>query len=212
MPAKKKHPSTRARQNTASTAATLEQREPREPVDLSGHTLVQLRDAIAELNLGRPAEQQIPKTGKKAELVARLTAALESGEDDVPPMPTAPLEVGWHAEVVQWWTDVWTSPMSPEWDDSDIHNVAICALLLNDFWTADSVTGRTKAAGEFRLQTQRLGLSPYDRRRLEWTFETADEAKERGRKRRAGGGTGPADQGGAQQPDPGTDPRLVLVQ
>lgn len=208
MPAKKKDPSTRARQNKASTAATLEQREPPTIGDYSDRTVVQLREAIAELNLGRPPEQQIPKAGKKAELVERLTEAMAAGADKVPPMPMI-AEPGWHTEVVRWWTDVWTSPMSPEWDDSDVHNVAMCAVLLNDFWTAPSAAARSKAAGEFRLQRQALGLSPYDRRRLEWTFETADEAKARGAKRR--GGQGPADQG-APQPDPTSDPRLVLVQ
>lgn len=85
----------------------------------------------------------------------------------------------------QWWDDVWSSPMSPEWDDSDLHNVILCAMLYNDIWMAETPKDRKDAAAEYRLQRKDLGLTPYDRRRLEWTIETASEAREKGEKRRS---------------------------
>jgi hypothetical protein len=74
--------------------------------------------------------------------------------------------------------------MAPEWDASDVHNVTICALFYNDLWTAESSTARREAASEFRMHRRDLGLTPLDRRRLEWSIETADAAKDRGRQRR----------------------------
>jgi len=94
--------------------------------------------------------------------------------------------------------------MAPEWHKSDTHNVIYCAMLLQDFWTAPSAKDRKDAIAEYRLQRKDLGLTPYDRRRLEWTIETAEESKDRGQARRQ--------RGGAKQPAAATDPRLALVQ
>lgn len=116
----------------------------------------------------------------------------------VPAMPDAPPlveyddekvrhthEVDWHDMVRQWWTDVWSAPMSTEWDESDIHNLYICLLLQQDMWTASTPKDRRDAAAEYRLQRKDLGLTPFDRRRLEWQIESAEEAKDRGAQRRA---------------------------
>ena len=100
-------------------------------------------------------------------------------------VPDMPDGVSWHPMAVQWWDDVWSSPMAAEWDDSDVHNVALCAMLYNDIWLAETARDRKDAAGEYRLQRKDLGLTPYDRRRLEWTIETASEAREKGERRRA---------------------------
>lgn len=107
-------------------------------------------------------------------------------------VPEMPAGVEWHSMAVQWWEDVWSSPMSPEWDESDLHNVILCAMLYNDIWMAETPRDRKDAAGEYRLQRKDLGLTPYDRRRLEWTIETASEAKEKGDKRRSASKPKPA--------------------
>lgn len=142
-----------------------------------------------------PKHQSVRARRNKAATRAVLT---ESGQT-VPAMPPGPR---WHSEVVQWWSDVWLSPMSPEWDESDIHNVTICALLLNDMWEAETAKERKDAAAEFRLQRKDLGLTPFDRRRLEWTIESADAAKDRGRQRRSRQQTPP--------PPAANDPRQAL--
>lgn len=115
----------------------------------------------------------------KAATAAKISA--DPGRS-IPSMPAHP--EGWHSEVERWWDDVWSSPMAPEWDISDEHNVVLCALALNDMWTAETAKDRKDAMAEFRMQRQALGLSPYDRRRLEWSIESADEARDRGRQRR----------------------------
>lgn len=99
--------------------------------------------------------------------------------------PALPRGRDWHPQVVAWWADVWASPMAAEWHQSDRHGLFVLAGLMQDFWTASSATARKEAATEIRLQRQSFGLTPYDRRRLEWTIEKADEARSRGRQRRS---------------------------
>ena len=127
-------------------------------------------------------------------------ATLKVASRSVPEMPAG---VDWHDMAAQWWEDVWSSPMSPEWDDSDLHNVILCAMLYNDIWMAETPRDRKDAAGEYRLQRKDLGLTPYDRRRLEWTIETASEARDKGEKRRSASRPNPA-------PSAADDPRNGL--
>lgn len=94
--------------------------------------------------------------------------------------------IQWHSMTVEWWDDMWASPMAAEYHSSDRHGLFILAGLVEDYYRALSPTGRKEAATEIRLQRKDFGLTPYDRRRLEWTIETADEAKDRGERRRAG--------------------------
>lgn len=91
----------------------------------------------------------------------------------------------WHALTVSWWRDVWSSPMAPEFDDSDRHGLFALAMLVNDFWTAETARERRDLAAEIRQQGQRFGLSPIDRRRLQWEIERTEEAQEKGTRRRA---------------------------
>jgi hypothetical protein len=90
----------------------------------------------------------------------------------------------WNDMTRAWWTDIWASPMAPEFDESDRHGLFILAALVDGFWTATG-KDRKDLAGEIRLQRQCFGLTPMDRRRLQWEIEKADEAQERGQRRRS---------------------------
>lgn len=214
MPAKKKDPSVRARRNKTATRATLS-RVPAGTTNAIAYaalTVAQLREEIQRRNDdGR--QVALATAGKKADLVARLV------KDDrgVPDMPEHPLG-WWHKQAVAWWDAVWTSPMAEQWDDSDVFNVFAVALLYNDIWTAQTAKQRKDALGEFRLQRADLGLSPYSRRRLEWTIETAAEAQDKGARRRRRQdpetGTGAAPAPGAAQAAgaaAASDPRVALT-
>lgn len=170
MPQRKRHASTRVGSSykRAATATTLPA-EPPPPVDRRDWTIPELR---AELR-----SRRLKVGGNKPALIDRLLVA----DGAKPPMP----EGNWHPAVVEWWNDIWSSPMHTEWVQSDVHNLYILTQLLQDFWTAKSSSGRKEAAVEFRLQRAELGLTPYSRRRLEWTIERAGEAKDdRDRKRK----------------------------
>ncbi|GAA1909316.1 hypothetical protein GCM10009737_08190 [Nocardioides lentus] len=217
MPARKKDPSARARRNQTATRATLRRAEDGETsADVfAAMTVVQLRAAVEAVNETRPADQRLTKRGTKAALVEALVAA----HSPVPALPDHPprydddgneLEAVWHAQTRAWWNDVWTSPMAAEWDEaSDRHNMFVIALLYDDIWRAPSARARQSALAEFRLQRAELGLSPYSRRRLEWTIETAAEATDRGARRRQGGAAGQPSPERREQPK-GPDPRAVL--
>ena len=113
-------------------------------------------------------------------------------------VPELPPGRDWLDATRTWWADVWSSPMAAEFVDgkADIHGLYILAVLVDQFWTSPS----EKLAGEIRLQRSCFGLTPMDRRRLQWEIERAEDAKDRGTKRRA---AKPASR-------PASDPRSAL--
>ena len=137
------------------------------------------------------------------------TRATLSREHDVkmPPLPERAhrdddgedMVVGWHEMTLAWWADIWSSPMAPEFEESDTHGLFLLAVLIDDFWRKPS----RETAAEIRLQRQAFGLTPIDRRRLQWEIERVDEAQDQGAKRRAA-----RREQAAKEPKP--DPRNVL--
>jgi hypothetical protein len=119
----------------------------------------------------------------------------EDGDDVA--APELPGSRDWHPQTVEWWADLWTAPMAAEYHSSDRHALFVLAALVDEFWLEPT----TSRAAEIRLQRQAFGLTPYDRRRLEWTIESAEESKARGRQRSQR----------SQEPRPtGDDPRSAL--
>ncbi len=110
-----------------------------------------------------------------------------------PRLPTRSGGQDWHTLTRTWWAAVWHSPMAAEFLDADVKGrLYRLAALVDMFWThpsayLDAQICRNEAA---------LGLSPMDRRRLQWTVEKAEQET---RKR-----TMPA------PPTPADDPRAIL--
>lgn len=138
-----------------------------------------------------PTPKRNPARRNKSATRATLSA------DHSVTAPELPDEIEWHPLTRAWWADLWASPMAPEYDHSDIHGLFMLATLVNGFWESPS----KELAAEIRLQRQAYGLSPIDRRRLQWEIERTDEAQARGRKRRATP---------AKPTEPAADPRAVL--
>lgn len=132
------------------------------------------------------------KASTSATLTGEVVPALRP---DLPDLPGRE----WHPQTVEWWNEMWASPMAAEYHVSDRHALYVLAILMDDFWENPGVM----KAGEIRLQRQSFGLTPYDRRRLEWTIETAEGAKADGRRRRSERELPPAE-------GDGTDPRAGL--
>jgi hypothetical protein len=103
------------------------------------------------------------------------------------PAPPAPLPQWreWLAATVAWWEDLWGSPMATEFDRSDMHGLLALAVLMDDFWRAEDPQLRARLAAEVRLQRQCYGLSPIDRRRLQWEIDRGEEADIRTATRRS---------------------------
>ena len=87
--------------------------------------------------------------------------------------------------VVAWWQAAWRSPMASEWLDADVLGLVYrTAELQQDFWTAGDAQGRLAADTRIAKNEEKLGLSPIDRRRLQWEIEKGDQAEERTASRR----------------------------
>lgn len=96
-------------------------------------------------------------------------------------------------ETLAWWRDLWHSPMAAEYARVDIHQLYILADLIDRYWSAPSAA----IASEIRQHRAAFGLTPIDRRRLQWTIP----------------GEGPRPKRGPQPmapPTPIGDPRDVL--
>ena len=89
--------------------------------------------------------------------------------------------------------------MATEMVDADRQRLEIIAEIRQRFHVAvdrgDAITG---LATEIRLAESGFGLTPLDRRRLEWEVARGEEAAEKTKQRRA------------KKPDPKVDPRSVL--
>ena len=134
--------------------------------------------------------------------VRHVTAAIlyapEPDQLDAPKLPRRP--EGWHPLTRAWWADLWASPMAPEYDDSDRPGLLMLAALVDDLWRAETARDRLAAAVEVRLQGARYGLSPIDRRRLQWEIERTDAAQGRGRRRLSSPGTATDSMASAEDP------------
>jgi hypothetical protein len=129
---------------------------------------------------------------------ALLPTEEQAADGAVPELPALPKKEKWHRMVRQWWRSVWKSPMASEYLAADTEALFMLARLHQDFWTALDSKGRQAAAAEIRQQGVRFGLSPIDRRRLQWEVEKGDQAVERTTTRRQ------------RKETSGKDPRDVL--
>lgn len=112
--------------------------------------------------------------------------------DDVviPDLPSS--KPVWQPRTLQHWEEVMSSPMAPEYDESDLQALFMVAELWDDFYLIEAedlpfdrkARLRSNLMGEIRLQEQRFGLTPIDRRRLQWEIDRGEEADEKTRERR----------------------------
>lgn len=104
--------------------------------------------------------------------------------------------------VLEWWQSVWRSPMAAEFLDAELRGgMYLLAELHQKRWTAESTTELLEVAKEIRLQEARFGLSPIDRRRLQWQVGKGE------------GGTSPSSSSPKRERSPRRpvkDPRSVL--
>lgn len=118
-------------------------------------------------------------------------------------IPELPAERVWHSLTESWWADIWSSPMAPEFEHSDVHGLFVLAMLVDAFWVEPS----TALAGEIRLQRQCFGLTPIDRRRLQWEIDRGEVAVQSTAQRRNASKPKPA---GSRAKKP-ADPRSMLA-
>lgn len=101
----------------------------------------------------------------------RKTLYLANNDFEPPELPS---HRRWHKQVKYWWVVLWDSPMAGEYLEADIPALFALALLMDKFWK-----GNVSLAAEIRQRQQAFGLTPLDRRRLEWQIVQAEEAKDK---------------------------------
>lgn len=142
-----------------------------------------------------PDEVEIPSL-PPMRLIERKTKKRD--EDGIIQTSMELVEMPWRLETQEWWIDLWSSPMANEYHRrSDKHGLYRLAVLIDDFWSAPSADKNV----EIRLAQKDYGLTPLDRRRLEWTIASAEKATE---ERRTSKPT-------TRKPKGGNDPRLHIA-
>lgn len=117
---------------------------------------------------------------------ATLPTAAEASENKVPKLPDRESKAErWHPMVTAWWASVWKSPMATEFLAADMTGGLFnLAELYQKRWTTKDTKELIGIIAEIRQQEVRFGLSPIDRRRLQWEVEKGEQATERVEKRR----------------------------
>ncbi len=117
-----------------------------------------------------PKDPQLVQRRNKVTTAAKLTDGTRKRR-----APSLPKHRDWHPLTIAWWRDTWHSPMAAEFLESDIHGLYLLAELVDQFWTEPT----KELAAEIRLQRQCFGLTPIDRRRLQWEVEKVESATRR---------------------------------
>ena len=116
----------------------------------------------------------LPKATGQRRRRNTTTGARSLRPDSTTTAPKLPFTVSEPTKL--WWEDVWRSPMAVEYEPSDVHGLFLLADLVDSFWTSSDAGVKAKLATEIRLQGQRYGLSPIDRKRLAWDVARAPVA------------------------------------
>lgn len=132
-----------------------------------------------------PAPKPAPlrQRRNKASTKATLPTEESSRRGKVPKLPEF-LTGKWHPGAVEWWNSIWRSPMASEYLDADRHRIYRIVYLMHDFWTSKDRRERMALAAEIARQETPLGVTPIDRRRLQWEVEKGEQAEERTKTRR----------------------------
>lgn len=146
------------------------------------------------------AKGPTPKSSKTRQRRNRTSTAatLETREQvraTAPKLGTHPTGGKWEKRTRDWWSDVWSSPMASEYLEADTDGLRMLAALIDAFWKKP----HPSLAAEIRLQRVCFGLTPIDRRRLQWEVVRTEEATEKRSKKKQ-----------KPTPDPSADPRQAL--
>ena len=143
-----------------------------------------------------PKPSALRQRRNRTSTAAVLPAAGTAPGRPAPPLPErGPDALPWHPETLAYWAAIWASEMAGEYLDADVPGLVALMRLQDRFNYGD-----LSAAAEIRLQRQCFGLTPIDRRRLQWETGKVEDAERRRPK-----------PGSIPQPTRRNDPRKGLV-
>lgn len=101
------------------------------------------------------------------------------------------LEVDWYEPVKNWWHDIWSSPMSGEFVDSDIHGLYLACYYMHESLNPFYKSGdRIAWAKQFEAAIKNFGLNPSARESLRWQVAQGSAAQSRTNQIRAAASAG----------------------
>lgn len=126
-----------------------------------------------------PKPRSLLRRKNKASTKATLHAE-ENKQEGVPELKPRDDGQPWHPNVIEWWQIIWESPMAPEYLKADRSSgLYVLADMYHLRWqpnVRNDVRLLVKIAAEIRQYEVRFGLSPIDRRRLQWEIEKGETA------------------------------------
>lgn len=133
-----------------------------------------------------PKPRELRQRRNRESTRATLPSPADAAGNKVPILPARERKTEkWHPLVRKWWDAVWRSPMASEFLAADkqggLYNLA---ELYQRRYTANDTKELVTIIAEIRQQEVRFGLSPIDRRRLQWEVEKGEQADERTSRRR----------------------------
>lgn len=131
---------------------------------------------------GPPPTDPAKKTRTNKTSTNAKLFAVENPE--IPPMPSPEDWVKrldgqsyWNPAVIKWWTDIWSSPMSGEFSQSDIHGLYLgCKQLHESLNPSNKGTEQASFMTKFEQTVRNFGLNPMSRRALQWEIDRGSEA------------------------------------
>lgn len=110
-----------------------------------------------------------------------LLPAEDKPRQRAPVLDKHPSGEEWHRMTRRFWRDLWSSPVRFEILRVDEYALFFLTVLMDQFFKKPSI----RLAAEIRMHRQAFGLTPLDRRRLEWSVAQAEEAKDRHEEKRS---------------------------
>lgn len=123
-------------------------------------------------------DPRLRRRQNRTSTAAKLQAERLEAIPDLPPR-RPDTRRKWHAWTLESWRLIRESPMASEFLAADVPGLIRLAMLWDDFVRAPK---KVTLAAEIRQQEQRFGLSPLDRRRLQWTVERVESAARKERR------------------------------
>lgn len=108
---------------------------------------------------------------RRNKVSTRATLAVEdSPRRRAPALPKRADGKEWDHRTRAYWRAIWHSPMAAEYLEADVHGLFMLAEMVEAFYQAPSAA----LLDSISRQRQCFGLTPLDRRRLQWEVERVE--------------------------------------
>jgi hypothetical protein len=127
-----------------------------------------------------PMPLKDPRTRRRRNVSTTRRTLYLVANRPVPDLPAREDGVDWHERAKELWVKIWGSPMAAELEKPDVEGLILLIDLVHRYWIHPS----NVLAAEIRQQRMAFGITPLDRRRLQWEIDRGEVAEQRTAARR----------------------------